>query len=36
MNNSLKETENAELEKCLNGEWYDCHAQVFVELKTGN
>jgi acetyltransferase-like isoleucine patch superfamily enzyme len=23
-----------ELEKCLNGEWYDCHAQVFVTLKT--
>ncbi|MDR2361610.1 MAG: sugar O-acetyltransferase [Prevotellaceae bacterium] len=23
-----------ELEKCMNGEWYDCHAQVFVTLKT--
>jgi acetyltransferase-like isoleucine patch superfamily enzyme len=23
-----------ELEKCMNGEWYDCHAPVFVTLKT--
>ncbi|MDR1416090.1 MAG: sugar O-acetyltransferase [Prevotellaceae bacterium] len=22
-----------ELEKCMNGEWYDCHAQVFVAFK---
>lgn len=22
-----------ELEKCLAGEWYDCHAPVFLELK---
>lgn len=23
-----------ELEKCLNGEWYDCHAPVFFEMKS--
>jgi acetyltransferase-like isoleucine patch superfamily enzyme len=23
-----------ELEKCMNGERYDCHAQVFIALKT--
>lgn len=23
-----------ELEKCLSGEWYDCHAPVFIEFKT--
>lgn len=23
-----------ELEKCMNGEWYDCHDPVFVEFKT--
>jgi acetyltransferase-like isoleucine patch superfamily enzyme len=23
-----------ELEKCMNGERYDCHAQVFITLKT--
>ena len=23
-----------ELEKCLAGEWYDCHVPVFPELKT--
>ena len=22
-----------EMEKCLAGEWYDCHAPVFLELK---
>jgi maltose O-acetyltransferase len=33
MNNLLNETGNKELEKCLNGEWYNCHAQIFVELK---
>ena len=22
-----------ELEKCLAGEWYDCHVPVFPELK---
>ena len=22
-----------ELEKCLAGEWYDCHGPVFPELK---
>ena len=22
-----------ELEKCLSGEWYDCHAPVFMEFK---
>ncbi len=22
-----------ELEKCLNGEWYDCHAPIFLEYK---
>ena len=22
-----------ELEKCLSGEWYDCHASVFMEFK---
>ena len=22
-----------EMEKCLAGEWYDCHATVFLELK---
>lgn len=21
------------MEKCLAGEWYDCHAPVFLELK---
>ena len=24
---------NTEMEKCLAGEWYDCHAPVFLELK---
>ena len=23
-----------EMEKCLAGEWYDCHNQVFLDLKT--
>jgi acetyltransferase-like isoleucine patch superfamily enzyme len=23
-----------ELEKCMNGEWYDCHDPVFIEFKT--
>jgi acetyltransferase-like isoleucine patch superfamily enzyme len=23
-----------ELEKCMNGEWYDCHAPIFMTLKT--
>lgn len=23
-----------EMEKCLAGEWYDCHDQVFLDLKT--
>ena len=23
-----------EMEKCLAGEWYDCHAQVFLDLKS--
>ena len=23
-----------ELEKCLSGEWYDCHAPVFIRFKT--
>lgn len=23
-----------EMEKCLDGEWYDCHNQVFLELKS--
>ena len=22
-----------ELKKCLSGEWYDCHAPVFIEFK---
>lgn len=22
-----------ELEKCMDGEWYDCHSPVFVEMK---
>jgi len=22
-----------ELEKCMDGEWYDCHAPVFIEFK---
>ena len=22
-----------EMEKCLAGEWYDCHNQVFLDLK---
>lgn len=22
-----------EMEKCLAGEWYDCHDPVFLELK---
>jgi acetyltransferase-like isoleucine patch superfamily enzyme len=22
-----------EIEKCMNGEWYDCHAPVFIEFK---
>ena len=22
-----------ELKKCLAGEWYDCHAPVFIEFK---
>jgi hypothetical protein len=34
MNDLLNEAGNKELEKCLNGEWYDCHAQIFVELMT--
>ena len=24
---------NDELKKCLSGEWYDCHAPVFIEFK---
>ncbi len=23
-----------EPEKCLSGEWYDCHAPVFIKFKT--
>jgi acetyltransferase-like isoleucine patch superfamily enzyme len=23
-----------ELEKCMNGEWYDCHDKIFLSLKT--
>lgn len=23
-----------ELEKCMAGEWYDCHDKVFLEFKT--
>ncbi|MDR3059151.1 MAG: sugar O-acetyltransferase [Prevotella sp.] len=23
-----------ELEKCMSGEWYDCHDEVFVQFKT--
>jgi len=23
-----------ELEKCMSGEWYDCHDEVFIEFKT--
>ena len=26
--------EGNELEKCLNGEYYDCHDKVFLNLKT--
>ena len=26
-----KDVTNAELEKCLNGEWYDCHNEIFLE-----
>jgi hypothetical protein len=22
-----------EIEKCMNGEWYDCHDPVFIEFK---
>jgi acetyltransferase-like isoleucine patch superfamily enzyme len=22
-----------ELDKCMNGDWYDCHDPVFIELK---
>ncbi len=28
-----KDVTNAELEKCLNGEWYDCHDEIFLEYK---
>ena len=24
---------NDELKKCLSGEWYDCHAPIFIEFK---
>ena len=24
---------NDELRKCLSGEWYNCHAPVFIEFK---
>jgi hypothetical protein len=24
-----------EIEKCMNGEWYDCHDPVFIELNGG-
>lgn len=26
-----KNVTKAELEKCLNGEWYDCHDEIFLE-----
>jgi hypothetical protein len=22
-----------EIEKCMHGEWYDCHNPVFIEFK---
>ena len=25
-----------ELEKCLAGEWYDCHNEVFLEYKNND
>ena len=24
-----------ELEKCMAGEWYDCHNEIFLEYKKG-
>lgn len=28
-----KDITNTELEKYLNGEWYDCHDEIFLEYK---
>jgi acetyltransferase-like isoleucine patch superfamily enzyme len=33
MNPNVRQTTKTELEKCMAGEWYDCHDSVFLEMK---
>lgn len=30
----MKKSMKTEMEKCMAGEWYDCHDKVFLELKS--